>query len=72
MALLPEEAGALRALPVREGNAILSADRARRGASGALDPQSALAGLNSLPRSGPLGLPGPRGVDGWVPRGEVP
>ena len=32
--------------------------RAKRGASGALYPQTALAGLNSLSRPGPLGLRG--------------
>jgi hypothetical protein len=48
----------------------LEADRARRGGSGALNPQSALAGLNSLPRSsGPRGQRAGSGVDGRVPRG---
>src|SRR5829696_10494028 len=45
-------------------------DRARRGGSGALNPQSALAGLNSLSRgSGPRGQRAANGVDGRVPRG---
>ena len=45
------------------------ADRARRGISGALHPQSALAGLNPLSRgSGPRGQRAVSGVDGRVPR----
>ena len=44
------------------------ADRARRGGSGALHPQSALAGLNSRSRSLALGASTPvEGVDGQVP-----
>ena len=44
-------------------------DRARRGASGALYPQSALAGLNSLPRgTGPGVSALSRGADGSVPQ----
>src|SRR5918992_5545151 len=46
-------------------------DRARRGGSGALHPQSALAGLNSRPSGLVFGASTPdRGVDGRVPRGE--
>jgi len=43
--------------------------RARWGAGGALNPQSALAGLNSSSRSGASGLTATRGADGRVPRG---
>ncbi len=43
--------------------------RARWGAGGALNPQPALAGLNSPSRSGASGLAAIRGVDGRVPRG---
>ncbi len=46
--------------------------RARRGASGALYPQSALAGLNSPSRPGSLGLAPSSGVDDRVPHGENP
>jgi len=46
--------------------------RARRGTSGALYPQSAIAGSNSPSRSGPLGLAPPSGDDGWVPHGGSP
>ena len=46
-AALPE---CLRARFPLTARATLSLDRARRGASGALYPQSALAGLNPLPR----------------------
>ena len=46
-----------------------AADRARWGAGGALNPQPALAGLNSLSRSGVSGLAAIRDVDGRVPRG---
>jgi hypothetical protein len=45
-----------------------AADRARRGASGALYPQTALAGLNPLPRGQARGRRPVRGVDGSVPR----
>src|SRR5437588_10608170 len=46
----------------------LRLDRARRGASGALYPQSALAGLNPLPRgTGPGVGASSRGADGSVP-----
>ena len=37
----------------------MTADRARRGCSGALNPQSALAGLNSLPRDAASGVSAP-------------
>ena len=48
-----------------------TADRARRGGSGALHPQSALAGPNPRPRGWALGASTPvEGVDGQVPRGE--
>lgn len=43
--------------------------RARWGASGALYPQPALAGLNSLSRASAVGLTATRGVEGRVPRG---
>ena len=43
--------------------------RARWGAGGALNPQPALAGLNSPSRSGTSELATTRGVDGKVPRG---
>lgn len=46
-----------------------AAGRARWGAGGALNPQPALAGLNSSSRSGASGLATIRGVDGKVPRG---
>ena len=49
---------------------VFTADRARRGCSGALHPQSALVGLNSRSRDESLGASTPvRGVDGPVPRG---
>ncbi len=45
--------------------------RARRGASGALYPQSARAGSNSRPRSCACrDCPHGRGADGWVLRGR--
>jgi len=44
--------------------------RARRGASGALDPQTAIAGSKSLPRGSSPGLVWRSGVEGWVLRGE--
>ena len=47
-------------------------DRARRGGSGALYPQSALAGLNSLPRGTAPGQRAADGVDGRVPRDVGP
>ena len=52
---------------------ILLRSRARWGAGGALYPQPALAGLNSLSRFGFVGLMVPRGVEGRVPqrRGTV-
>src|SRR5215208_6769245 len=46
----------------------LGADRARRGASGALYPQAALAGLNPCPRVRVRGERRARSVDGQVPR----
>ena len=45
-----------------------SVDRARRGTSGTLYPQSAIAGLNSCPRPVVVGLGDARGVEGWVRR----
>ena len=50
-----------------------AADRARRGGSGALHPQSALAGLNPLSRgAGPRASASRAGVDGQVPRDGGP
>ena len=47
----------------------MTPDRARRGASGALYPQSALAGLNPLPRgTGPGVSALSDGADGPVPQ----
>jgi hypothetical protein len=47
----------------------IDADRARRGCSGALNPQSALAGLNSFPRGNAPVAP-PHGASmARVPRG---
>jgi hypothetical protein len=50
------------------GTGRLGADRARWGASGALYPQTALAGLNPCPRVRVRGERRARSVDGQVPR----
>src|SRR6516165_2532695 len=54
--------------PLRESGCVrIELDRARRGGSGALNPQSALAGLNSPPRDSAPGRPVAWGVDGSGP-----
>ena len=51
----------------------MESGRARRGVSGALYSQSALARLNSTPRFRPRGpLPATFGVENWAPRGGEP
>ena len=51
------------------GSEYTERSRARWGAGGALYPQPALAGLNSLSRFGFVGLTVPRGVENNVPCG---
>ena len=57
-----------RFLPRPGGRYTVTRGRARRGASGALYPQSALAGLNSRPRTAVVRKPCSEGVEGQVLR----